>query len=79
MTKIIAAAAISLAAIMPFAATSAFAETAETNTLICDQASAEIAKAGVDCTTTSTISRGDDAPASKYPNAPVSFGSGVVF
>ncbi|AKH99037.1 hypothetical protein IMCC20628_00308 [Hoeflea sp. IMCC20628] len=79
MTKIIAAAAISLAAIMPFATTSAFAETAETQTRICDQTAAEIAKAGVDCTTTSTIGRSEDAPANKYPDAPVSFGSGVVF
>lgn len=75
MNKMIAAAAISIAAVLPFAATSASAETVDTHTQLCAQAPA---KAGIDCTTTSATSR-EDGAAKSYPAGPVHFSSGIVF
>lgn len=79
MNKMIAAAAISIAAVLPFAATSALAETVDTQTQLCAEAPAKAAKAGIDCTATSATSRDEDAAAKTYPAGPVHFSSGIVF
>ena len=79
MNKVALAAAFSLATILPFATAPAFANTVDTQTSICAQGPAKAAKAGVDCTTTSTIRTDDNNAVDKYPSAPVSVGSGIVF
>ena len=79
MKKMTAIAALSLAAILPFAAVPASAGTATTQTNICAEAPQKAAGAGIDCTTTATTRHNDDAAAKKYPSGPVSFGNGMVF
>ncbi len=79
MKKMTAIAALSLAAILPLAAMPASAATASAQTNICDQSPQKAADAGIDCTTTATTPRHEDSADKKYPNGPVSFGSGIVF
>lgn len=79
MKKMTAIAALSLAAILPLAAMPASAATANLQTSICDQSPQKAAEAGIDCTTTATTPRHEDAAGKKYPSGPVSFGSGIVF
>lgn len=73
------AAALSLAAILPVTATTAFAHTAESQAALCDTAPAKAAKAGIDCAATSSVAPNQDAAGKSYPPSPVSVGNGIVF
>lgn len=79
MTKMALAAALSLAAILPFTATSTYAEAINSQAALCRQAPVKAAKTGIDCTTTSAINQDKTAPAKQYPNGPVNYGNGIVF
>jgi len=80
MKKMTAIAALSLAAILPFAQTPAVAGTVDTQAALCTEAPQKAAKAGIDCTATSaTKLRDEDAAARQYPTGPVNFGNGIVF
>ena len=79
MKKMTAIAALSLAAILPFASVPAFAGTANTQTSLCTEAPLKAAKAGIDCTATSAIQDHEDTAGKQYPSGPVNFGNGIVF
>ncbi|MCY0148402.1 hypothetical protein OEG84_11945 [Hoeflea sp. G2-23] len=79
MNKFALAAALSLAAMLPVTASSAFAEPASTQAALCETAPAKATQADIDCTATSQFTRDEDAAAKKYPSGPVNFGNGVVF
>ncbi|KGF69027.1 hypothetical protein LL06_13425 [Hoeflea sp. BAL378] len=79
MNKFAIAAALSLATILPFVTASASAATVDTKAALCTKNPDKAAKAGIDCTATSTILRDDAKAATKYPSGPVNFGNGIVF
>ncbi len=79
MNKFALVAALSLTAILPVTASSAFAETASNQAALCETAPAKAAQAGIDCTATSQFTRDKDAATEKYPSGPVNFGNGMVF
>ncbi|OCW59413.1 hypothetical protein [Hoeflea olei] len=80
MNKIAFAAALSLASVLSFATTSAFAETVEApQAKLCIKAPEKAAKAGIDCTATSVIATDKAKGAKQYPSGPTNFGSGLVF
>ena len=79
MKKMTAIAALSLAAILPFASVPAFAGSANAETSLCAEAPQKAAKAGIDCTTTSATPLQDVTASKQYPSGPVNFGSGIVF
>lgn len=73
------AAALSLAAILPFTATTAFAHAAESEVALCDKTPAKAAKAGIDCAATSSVAPDPDAAGKSYPPSPVTVGNGIVY
>jgi hypothetical protein len=79
MKKITAALALSLAVLLPFTATPAFAAAPKAQAELCAEAPAKAAKANIDCATTSSFTRDKDAAAKRYPSAPVQTGNGIVF
>ena len=79
MKKMTAIAALSLAAILPFASVPAFAGSTDTQTTLCSEAPRQAEKAGIDCTTTATTPSQNTTVGKQYPSGPVNFGSGVVF
>lgn len=79
MTKTTLAAALALAAMLPLNASSAFAETIENQAALCAEAPLKAAKAGIDCSTTSSLSIKKEDKTGKYPSGPVNFGNGIVF
>lgn len=79
MKKMTAITALTLAAILPLASMPAFAGSANAETSLCTEAPQKAAKAGIDCTTTSSTPRQDSTAGKQYPSGPVNFGSGIVF
>lgn len=79
MNKIILAAALSFAAILPFATTPAFAGADDKSASLCTVSPAKAAQAGIDCAETSAIVSEEETASRKYPASPVSFGSGIIF
>lgn len=79
MKKMTAIAALSLAAILPFASVPASAETANAKAELFVDAPLKAANRGIDCTATSATGRHEDAAGKKYPSGPVNFGGGIVF
>lgn len=79
MIRTARAAAIALAALLPLSATSAFAESAQSQAALCTEAPAKAAKTGIDCAATSSIDTGKAVDARSYPSGPVNFANGVVY
>lgn len=79
MKKITAALALSLAVLLPFTASLAFAGARDTQTELCVEAPANAAEANIDCAATSSFTRDKTAAAKRYPSAPVQTGNGIVF
>jgi hypothetical protein len=79
MNKMILAAALTLAATLPFSSTSAFAETTHAPTALCAEAPAKAEKAGIDCATTSAFEPDRTEKSDQYPAGPVYSGNGIVF